>query len=367
MISINFSEENKKILIVGGGRQALIKGEKFPNCIYLSPSFIDDVPEERRILKTYEASDVDGYFLVIAATNNKELNHQIVLDANERNILSSSINADEDATVHFQKEMDFPYLHLSFTTRGACPGYHTVLEKDFEALYQKHEVIIEDLQVIRNRSMESITKYATRNEFIASIVEKDPAFLHFLAKAINEGCCRLFTFHSHKTDENIEILNSFISKFDIPSFYSFKEDTQEIVDILKALNVYTDYYPITLRDGKAMNQMKAVLDGECVHPIYFSDKELSKMMRDAHYPIYIYHPRNDDSLKAKLARSYVVCDLNDELPEMKASACACLLLKGGHFQKDIQSLADKYPMIEFDSKCLFEQDFFMNMLMEKIN
>ena len=366
MISINFSEENKKVLIVGGGKQALNKGEKFPNATYLSPSFIDEVNQDKRILKVYEPDDCLGYFLVIAATNNKDLNHQIVLDANERNILSASINADDDASVHFQKEMDYPYLHIAFSTKGTCPGYHNVLEKEFNDLYQKHEPVLQDLQIIRQRALETIPKFATRNDFLTSIVEKDSSFLHQLSLAVSSNTCKVFCFHSHKTDENEEILNSFIEKnMETPTLYCFKEDLEEIVSILHTLELNAQYYPITVRLGHASIDMCNKLEGERVEPIYFTDSELGHMMRIAHYSIYIYHPIKNDTLKEKLARSYIVVDYNEELPDVEVDACVCLLLKGGHFQKEIQQLINTYQNIAFDSKCLFEQDFFTEMLLKK--
>lgn len=366
MISINFNEENKKVLIVGGGKQAIVKGEKFKNCTYLSPSFIDEVPEDSRILKIYEADDVNGYFLVIAATNNKDLNHQIVCDCNERNILSASINQDEDAAIHFQKELDFPYLHIAFSTKGTCPGYHKILERDLNTLYQEHEAILEDLQIIRDHCLEVIPKYNARNDFINEVVEKDATFLHTLAQAIQTNYCKVLAFHSSRTEENVNILDAFTKKLDVPCFYAFTPEIEDYKNILSKLQIQVDYLPITLRDGVSLEKMVNLLEGENVRPISFTDKELSKMMREQNYSIYIYHPSSKDTLKNKLARSYEVYDFNETLPSVELDACVCLLLKGGHFQNEIKQLEESYPLIHFDPKCLFEQEFFIEMLLKKL-
>ncbi len=362
MISINFNEKNKKVLIIGGGKQALVKGEKFSDCTYLSPSFIDEVPEDKRILKVYQPEDILGYYIVIAATNNKDLNHQIICDCNEKNILCASIHNDEDASIYFQKELDFPCLHIGFSTKGTCPGYHKILERDLKALYQQHESILEDLQIIRNHCLEVIPKYNARNDFINQIVEKEPSFLHKLASAIQVNYCKCLVFQDQRTQENVDLLNTFIEKMDDTCFIIFDNELNEYVSIFKSLQIQVDYLSIHLRENKNSNCDINCLEGENVQFISFTDKELSKMMRIAHYPLYIYQPMEHDTLKNKLARSYEVFDFNETLPNVEVDACACVLLK----DETLKKIQELYPNLHFDSMCLLEQEFFQDMLLQKI-
>ena len=91
-VSINIT--GKKILIVGGGKVALqkIKSlQRFEVHITVVSSASD--PEVKRlekitrIEKNYEPTDLDGYFLIYACTDNKHTNEIIREDCLERNIL----------------------------------------------------------------------------------------------------------------------------------------------------------------------------------------------------------------------------------------------------------------------------------------
>ena len=83
-ISINIS--NRKILVVGGGNVALLKSSGLSrftdNITILSPHVIDELREYlfTFISKEYESSDIEGYFMVYACTDKKDVNDQIKRD-----------------------------------------------------------------------------------------------------------------------------------------------------------------------------------------------------------------------------------------------------------------------------------------------
>lgn len=90
-ISINIT--NRKILIVGGGNVALLKASGLSrftdNITILSPLVVDQLREYpfSFISKLYDSNDIDGYFMVYACTNKREINDQIKKDCNKTGIL----------------------------------------------------------------------------------------------------------------------------------------------------------------------------------------------------------------------------------------------------------------------------------------
>ena len=97
MLNIN----NKKCVVVGGGKVALRKAQKLIECdgtvTVISPEFTDGFGGFNTIQKEYEKTDLDGAFLVTAATDDKALNHKITADAREMKILAYAVD-DADAS-----------------------------------------------------------------------------------------------------------------------------------------------------------------------------------------------------------------------------------------------------------------------------
>jgi precorrin-2 dehydrogenase / sirohydrochlorin ferrochelatase len=100
-LPINVRIDDKKILFVGGGKIAMHKiktVEQYTrNITLLAPEIHDDLKNAgfEEIYKEYEKSDLAGFFLVYACTNNLELNRVIKQDASESGILVNVVDNRE--------------------------------------------------------------------------------------------------------------------------------------------------------------------------------------------------------------------------------------------------------------------------------
>lgn len=94
--------ENKKILMIGGGKVAAHKAlilNKFVEKITILAPEIDPVlnPNEFILIrKEYEKNDLDGYDLLYVCTDNRELNQQIKKDAESIHLLANVCDAPSD-------------------------------------------------------------------------------------------------------------------------------------------------------------------------------------------------------------------------------------------------------------------------------
>lgn len=101
-VSLNISE--KKILIIGGGNVALHKigfltrYAKYEQITVIAPEILDAVKAKgvNFIEKKYEPFDLEGSFLVYAATNNNNLNIKIKNECEKRNILVNVVDTPEE-------------------------------------------------------------------------------------------------------------------------------------------------------------------------------------------------------------------------------------------------------------------------------
>ncbi|MBO7051486.1 MAG: bifunctional precorrin-2 dehydrogenase/sirohydrochlorin ferrochelatase [Prevotella sp.] len=94
-LPINIDIENKRLLIIGGGRVGLHKAQilaRFTDTAsVISPEFregFDRLPFTL-VRKEYEAGDLDGAFMVYICTEDGELNRRIKRDAQQRGVLAS--------------------------------------------------------------------------------------------------------------------------------------------------------------------------------------------------------------------------------------------------------------------------------------
>ena len=93
MFPIMLNIRGRKCTVAGGGNVAERKVKTLlkygADVTAVSPVFKDRFPNVKRLEKEYSSSDIENSFLVIAATDNKEVNQTIYNDAKKHNILVS--------------------------------------------------------------------------------------------------------------------------------------------------------------------------------------------------------------------------------------------------------------------------------------
>ncbi len=115
------------MLIIGGGAVALAQGTassltKQALVTVLAPSFIPafDALAVQRISAGYVRVCLRGYLLVYAASDDAELNAQIVQDAGEEGILCGSATQCAHATFTSMRQADAQTYTLALSTHAHC-------------------------------------------------------------------------------------------------------------------------------------------------------------------------------------------------------------------------------------------------------
>jgi len=133
-----------KVLIVGGGYVAL---EKLTFLLKSSPQAkvslvsIDFIPEVLEKIETYklnytqkayETSDLEGYIIVIGATNVEAVNEQIYNDAKAANILANIADNPPFCDFYMGGIVTKGNLKLAISTNGKSPTMAKRLRQFFE-------------------------------------------------------------------------------------------------------------------------------------------------------------------------------------------------------------------------------------------
>lgn len=141
-------------LIVGGGNVAfekltfLLKSSPNANVEMLAPFFRDEVKELakqfniRLIDKSYEVSYLCDKDLVIAATDNLNVNQQIYKDAKRRNLLANVADTPEFCDFYLGGIVTKGNVKIAISTNGKSPTTAKRLRQFFE------EVIPDDVSIL---------------------------------------------------------------------------------------------------------------------------------------------------------------------------------------------------------------------------
>ena len=100
-LPVNVRIDDKKILFVGGGNIAMHKIQTVElytrNITVIAPEIHDELKDRgfELVCKEYEETDLDGFFLVYAATDSYEVNRRVKNDAAARGIMVNVVDNRE--------------------------------------------------------------------------------------------------------------------------------------------------------------------------------------------------------------------------------------------------------------------------------
>ncbi len=193
----------KKCVVIGGGNIALrkVKGllEADAQTVVISPDLCHKLDEytknnEIKVIKReYHSNDLDNAFLVIAATDNPDVNQQVWEDACAKNILVNVVDNPEFCNFIAPAVVRRGPLAISITSGGNSPSLSRRIRQDLEELFgPEYEVYVPLLGEIRDHSYKSIPaehqkmfwNHLLESDVLALIKKGAPNAARQLAKSI---------------------------------------------------------------------------------------------------------------------------------------------------------------------------------------
>jgi len=185
--------ERRLIVVVGGGT---IAEAKIPGALsagarirLIAPSITPQIAEWVRsgkidwLPKAFETADLDGAFLVIAATSAPGVNEAVFREAETRGILCNAVDDVEHCHFYYGAVVQRGDLQIAISTNGKSPALAQRLRQEFEAQFgPEYEVWLQWLgaarEVLRARSPSSETTKKLLHELASR-----PMFEEFLRQA----------------------------------------------------------------------------------------------------------------------------------------------------------------------------------------
>lgn len=405
---INFKD--KKILIVGGGiyayRKACELSMQGASVTCVSDIFLEEFNEIKvlKIQDNYRSINTKEFFLIYAATQDKDINHEIITYTNERNVMSASIHKDNDAVYEDMKYQEYDDLTVALSTNGTYPSFSKTVFDDIRKVYsQKYEERLQYLGYIRDYMINmGLKKKYLLNDLLKASIEE----LKFYANSIQTGKAIVFVFHGVKKLEMYSEILKFIKKVDTEECgvyfsyiddialqeYNYFEEVNRIVSLkdlvatLDLLSIRTvTYQPMLFEKGDNYKKMNDILAGKQVEKLLFDEalmKELIKQYLPVGYNLLVLPRLKDNVLKDTVnslnIKGLTVMKLGDDIPEIKVEGplhiTGFFMLMGEDIIIDVYGKNGIYVKLietdfdaEMNKKILISDELFINFMRNKLN
>ena len=184
---------SRRVLVVGGGS---IAAQKIPGLLeagaqvhVVSPKLAPQLAEwvrNREIdwsPKPFDPGDLDGAFLVIAATSLHDLNAQVYQEADRRNILCNAVDDVDHCHFYYGSIVQRGDLQIAISTNGKSPALAQRLRKELEQQFgPEYEHWLEWLGAARETLRAQSTDPETTKHWLHALASR-PMFERFLKQA----------------------------------------------------------------------------------------------------------------------------------------------------------------------------------------
>ena len=142
--------------------------------------------DAKLIRSKYTKNYLTGAVLVIAATNNRQVNMQVYKDCQELEILCNVVDDPEFCDFFVPAVVKRGHLQIAIGTEGYCPAYAGHLRKKLERTFsEKNGEFLAELETLRKRIIKEVPKPADRKTLLDQLVD-DKSFDYFVENGSGE-------------------------------------------------------------------------------------------------------------------------------------------------------------------------------------
>lgn len=169
----------RSVLVVGGGRVALEKVEGLLDCgaavTVVAPQIVPELaalPVER-VRRAYRTSDLDGRFLVVAATSTGSVNRRVFEEAEAARMLCNVVDVPELCSFILPAVHRQDPIAVAISTGGASPALAQRLRDEVARVVgPEHAELAVRLRELRPWAKSHLPTYEARRDYFAGIVRE---------------------------------------------------------------------------------------------------------------------------------------------------------------------------------------------------
>lgn len=180
---VTLNVENRRCTVVGGGMVALRKVKTLlqegAQVTVISPELQDELYALYKENAAFEWISVPfcvqmlvGSFLVIAATDSRDVNHQVAVWCEENQVLVNVVDSRAESSFTVNAAFRRGDLLIAVSTDGVSPAVSRAIRIQLEEQFgEEYAVMLEIMEEMRQRAMETIPEAEKRRAFLQQLAE----------------------------------------------------------------------------------------------------------------------------------------------------------------------------------------------------
>ncbi len=177
---VNLKVEGRRCVIIGGGRVAARKAASLLECgarvRVISPELKSDFDELRveQVARPYQAGDLEGAFLVIAATDDQAVNRAVEAEAQQRGLLLNVVDRPGQCNFYVPSSVRRGELMLTVSTGGQLPALSKRLRRQLEEEFPAEwAVALELMGEARGQVISRLKDESSKKECLTELAALD--------------------------------------------------------------------------------------------------------------------------------------------------------------------------------------------------
>lgn len=180
MYPVTLNLAGKFCTVVGGGQVALRKITALiaqgAEVTVISPTLVEELlaMQDQFVWRKSEYKDgmLKGSFLVIAATDSREINHAIAEWCNDNQMLVNVVDSRKESSFTVNAMVQRGDFLLAVSTNGISPAVSRSVRQELEQQYgPEYGVMLEILENVRKEALTSIADAGKRRQFLQQVVD----------------------------------------------------------------------------------------------------------------------------------------------------------------------------------------------------
>lgn len=172
--------QQQKCVVVGGGEVAVRKVNSLLNsealvdvispCVHPKLSALAAVGRIKLTKRLYQKGDTAGALLVIAATDQKEINQQVAVDCAEDSVLCNVVDSPALCDFIVSSVLQQGPLTIAVSTSGQAPAAAKQITQSLQQKYDEtYGIVIELLGQFRRRLLQEVAEPEQRQSLLTSL------------------------------------------------------------------------------------------------------------------------------------------------------------------------------------------------------
>lgn len=181
---INLQIDNRPCIVIGGGnvaeRKACALLSAGASVTILSPQVTQGLAEliqnkkMNHVNRNYEKGDIDGFFIVICATDNRELNKLVAEEASKNGALVNVADAPALGNFTVPSQIAHGDLLITISTGGKSPALAKQLGQELAKQYgPEYGIYLELAAAARNKIKKKIQSSKEREAFWRQTIDQE--------------------------------------------------------------------------------------------------------------------------------------------------------------------------------------------------